>query len=471
MDVKELTKVGKRCFPILLILIILCTSVSASYWNFLTIGQGDQRYCLRNGPCELSSLIVDTINVTGTLFVDIISKRNVTRESITITDNLTFDGGDLFFKDGVIENPNYIQFNTTYTNGSKEGRLQWSIVDGTIEIGMPGGNVNLQIGQEMLSRVVNKEGETITNCQAVFVSGATGANVEVKTPIASNSSEAPLTFALATENISDNGKGYVTLIGKVRGCDTSMWSEGDVLYLSPTEEGNLTNIPPIAPNIRVVMGIVERSNSNEGVIAFNPTVVQRIQLASDVYPFGLTNNSILQYNSNTSRFEFTTSPTFDDITIQKNFTGNQFYGEMFFHNDSTVGITTVINTINVFVNITGFNQIADSGQTLNGFTYDNANEFLSPLVVGMYDCSYDISAGNAGNNQEYQFDLAVNGVEQDNTDSHRKIGAAGDVGDASDRGFISMNPGDELTLMAKNIDATANLFVHAASINCVRIGS
>ena len=114
MDVKELTKVGKRCFPILLILIILCTSVSASYWNFLTIGQGDQRYCLRNGPCELSSLIVDTINVTGTLFVDIISKRNVTRESITITDNLTFDGGDLFFKDGVIENPNALGTSCNY---------------------------------------------------------------------------------------------------------------------------------------------------------------------------------------------------------------------------------------------------------------------------------------------------------------------------------------------------------------------
>lgn len=225
--------------------------------------------------------------------------------------------GDLGFSDAAIQNPNYIQFNTTWADGSAEGRLQWNIDDGTLEVGMPGGDVNLQIGQEMLVRATNKEGVDIMNCQAVFVSGASGSNIEIKTPIASNISEGPLTFGLATETITNNQKGYVTLIGLVRGCDTSAWSDGDVLYLSSTEEGNLTNIPPTAPNTKVIIGIVTNSNANDGIIATNPTVLQRIVTHSDVFPNALTNNSILQYVASNGRWEMTINPFFGNVTANE----------------------------------------------------------------------------------------------------------------------------------------------------------
>ena len=34
-------------------------------------------------------------------------------------------------------NPNYIQFNTTFTDGHEEGRLQWNMEDGTLEVEVP----------------------------------------------------------------------------------------------------------------------------------------------------------------------------------------------------------------------------------------------------------------------------------------------------------------------------------------------
>lgn len=226
-----------------------------------------------------------------------------------------------------IEQPKYIQFNTTFPDGGAEGRLQWNQDDGTLEFGMPGGEVNLQIGQEMLIRARNLEGEDITNCQAVWVSGATGNVIEIMTPIASNISQAPLTFALATENILNNLLGYVTITGLVRDCDTSDWDEGDVLYLSATEEGNLTNIRPIAPNTSVVIGIVTRSHLSEGVIAVNPTVQQRLSFLSDVYPANKINNSILSWDGDAERHEYTISPFFNNIT------GNNFIGgDGFFDN-------------------------------------------------------------------------------------------------------------------------------------------
>jgi len=150
-----------------------------------------------------------------------------------------------------------------------------------------------------------------------------------------------------------------------------------------------------------------------------------------------------------------------------NATINMIYGEMWFHDDTT-SVTTVINTQGVWTNITGFDGGDHNDQDLNGFSYFNGT--LTAQVSGKYDCSYDISTGNMGNNQEYQFILAINELVQNNTDSHRKIGAAGDVGDASDRGWLDLNIGDDVKFQTKNNDGTSNLLVHAASVNCLRIG-
>lgn len=214
-----------------------------------------------------------------------------------------------------IENVSHLQFDITGDGCTDEGCMEWNVEDGTLNLRMPGGNVNGQILQETLSRVTNAEGETIFNCQAVFISGATGSNLEVQTPIASNVMEAPLTVGLATEDILDNQRGYITIIGKVRGCDTSAWAAGDILYLSATEEGNLTNVKPESPNTGVIIGVVERSNVNEGIISTKPIVLQRLVTHSDIYPNALTNNSIVQYVASNGRFEMTTNPFFNNVTV------------------------------------------------------------------------------------------------------------------------------------------------------------
>ena len=309
--------------------------------------------------------------------------RNFTGDTMNLTNNLTASTGFFDFLGSLanqvtslfvtqIEQPRYIQFNLTFDDGSAEGRLQWNQEDGALEFGMPGGEVNLQIGQEMLVRARNTEGITIQNCQAVFINGATGNVFEINTPIASNLSEAPLTFALATENITNNNLGYITFSGLVRGCDTSAWNEGDVIYLSDTEEGNLTNIRPIAPNMSVVIGIVRRSHQTEGEIGVKPVVVQRLSLSSDVYPGGLINNAILFWNTITSRHEYTTTPTLDNLTVLGNInaTGN-IYGELI-----NARIDLQVNGTNL--SSTNLNHTSGSDlvgiPVLNGASYQSLHE-------------------------------------------------------------------------------------------------
>ena len=55
-----------------------------------------------------------------------------------------------------------------YEDGVKEARLQWTDEDGTLEYGLPGGTVVLQVGQEQVVKAVNKTGITIPNGTPIY---------------------------------------------------------------------------------------------------------------------------------------------------------------------------------------------------------------------------------------------------------------------------------------------------------------
>lgn len=163
-------------------------------------------------------------------------------------------------------NIDFVEFNLEYADGHQEGRLQWNMNDGTLEVGMPGGEVLLQIGQENLVRVVNKTGSKLFNGQAVYVNGAQGSRPTVALAQA-NAEMTAITFAgILTEDIEDNASGYISTLGLVRDVDTSAFAEGSILYVSPTVAGGLTTTRPVHPNYTIGVGACLRSNANDGII-------------------------------------------------------------------------------------------------------------------------------------------------------------------------------------------------------------
>lgn len=165
---------------------------------------------------------------------------------------------------------NHINFDLTYSDGHQEGRLHWDADNNTLALDMPGGNVELQIGQENHIRVTNDEGSTINDGQAVYISGASGSNVLVK--LATNATFAQSrAVGVATETFSNGQKGYVTTFGVVRGIDTSSFSAADYLYVGTS--GNLTNTKPSWPTPIRKMGICIRSHATEGEIYVSPQSV------------------------------------------------------------------------------------------------------------------------------------------------------------------------------------------------------
>ena len=212
--------------------------------------------------------------ITGSLTVDGNAKIGDQLTDIhTVTGSLNVTGSISGSLTGVLRT-DYIDFNTGSVVVGGIGRVTWNDGDGTLDVGLKGGNVTLQLGQEQVVRVINNSGGQLleSNYQVVRVEGAQGNRVRVNLALADNDANSAETLGLVTETIAIGGEGFVTTSGIVRKINTTgalqgeLWSEGDMLYLSPFVPGAITNIKPDAPNHMVIIGYVIRVHASVGQI-------------------------------------------------------------------------------------------------------------------------------------------------------------------------------------------------------------
>lgn len=168
----------------------------------------------------------------------------------------------------------YVQLDTTATNTNAVGKIIWNDTDGTANLGLKGGNVVLQIGQEHVVRVVNKSGVNLleSNYQVVKIVGATGQRLSIDLAQADNDANSASTLALVTETINNNQEGFCTVLGQIHDINTTgslqgeTWNDGDILYLSGTTAGAITNVKPSAPIHTIILGYVEYAHAIHGKI-------------------------------------------------------------------------------------------------------------------------------------------------------------------------------------------------------------
>jgi len=176
--------------------------------------------------------------------------------------------GTLNMDDHPIIGVGYLDFDLVNGIAQSEGRLKWNADDGTLEIGMAGGNVNLQLGQEIYLPRGKAIGSDIDNGKLVYISGASGFKPELTLAKADVSATSKSTVAMATEDISQNSNGYYTAFGLVRDVPvpTATFSDGDILYLSATTAGAFTNVSPVSPNRIIRVGYVITAHNTEGIV-------------------------------------------------------------------------------------------------------------------------------------------------------------------------------------------------------------
>lgn len=293
-----------------------------------------------------------------------------------------------------------VQWDLTPTPVSPaEGLMYWNSDDGTLNLGMPGGDVNLQLGQEMLLRAKNETGLPITNGQLVYISGGTGSNAIVSLAQANSELSSAATIGMATETIADSQFGYITLSGMVRDINTSGSAAGTVLYLSPTVAGAYTGNKPVAPNHLVSIGVIIRSHATEGVVFVRVDNGFEISELHDVLITNPATNQVLQYNSSGSYWQnsVNTLSIAGNSTINGSLVGNMTGGGTVatggFTLTAPASITVLGRDANIAAGRVAFGSDANTVTGEDALFWDAANNRLG---IGTATPGYAIDAIAAG---------------------------------------------------------------------------
>ena len=147
------------------------------------------------------------------------------------------------------------------------GRFWYDGATGSWNVGMGGGNITQQIGEELF--VYGKASAAITDSplQIIYQTGTVGASgVITFAPTIIGITDGTLILGVATENLALNDFGRATSFGVVRGITTNgtafgeTWADGDEIWYNPVT-GNPSNVKPVAPYIKVSVGTIIKSGS------------------------------------------------------------------------------------------------------------------------------------------------------------------------------------------------------------------
>lgn len=177
----------------------------------------------------------------------------------------------------------FIQLDTTFTpNGEAPGGMFWNDDTGTMAVVMADGEF-LDTGEKTVWQVKNQTGSTITKGTAVAANGTLGASGRILiTPMKGDGTIAAKYFlGLANADIASGDDGYVVSAGKIRQLDTSAFTEGAVLWVHPTNAGELTATEPTAPNLKLPVAFVVYADAN-GTLAIRQTAGTYLSESHDV---------------------------------------------------------------------------------------------------------------------------------------------------------------------------------------------
>jgi hypothetical protein len=302
----------------------------------------------------------------------------------------------------------YIDFDLNPSVSGQEGRVFWNTNDGTINIGMPGGMVNLQVGQEILIRARNTTGTLIPNGSVVRIAGASGGKPLIELADADDINTGAT--GLATEDIANNSNGYIGIKGLVRDVDTNAYAPGSFLFMSSTA-GGFTNIPPTGNRRVAFIGTVIVQGSSNGVILLQPQNSSFLSGLSGVEVTSVADGEVLRYDSVTSTWKNAAVSGGITAFLGLTDTPSDYTGEAL----KLVRVNTGEDALEFVAPSAG---VTDHG-VLTGLTDDDHTQYL--LIDGTRAMSGDLDMDSN--------DLIDTGCISPDTDEVRDLGSAGSAGE------------------------------------------
>ena len=155
-----------------------------------------------------------------------------------------------------------------------------------------------------------------------------------------------------------------------------------------------------------------------------------------------------------------------NLNVTGNFTGNQIYGGMWYHNHTATTFTFAVQD-------TWYPLFYTEATDLNGFSYVGGfgqSSNLTAQVSGKYQASY-MAIGSGINNHIYLTTILIDGVEKPECGNHRKIAASGDVLTQSGVCIITINAGQTIQVATQDMGSTGDGEYYGGNINLIRIAN
>jgi hypothetical protein len=200
----------------------------------------------------------------------------------------------------------YLGFDTAPSwIGTTAGQFWFDSATGSFNAKMGNNNITQQIGEEIF--VYGKASAAITDSplQIVYHTGVVGASGVIQfAPTVAGITDVNAIIGIATEDLALNGFGRATVFGVVRGITTNgtafgeVWADDDVIWYNPVT-GNPTKVEPVAPYIKVQVGLVIKAGAG-GSGSFQVGIVRGSKLGgtdSNVQFGTLANSNLIQYST------------------------------------------------------------------------------------------------------------------------------------------------------------------------------
>jgi len=228
--------------------------------------------------------------MTGTLFTPYLSATTVSATTYLNLPSSTFTGG-------TVTGP------TNFTNGLTANTMSATTYygDGSNLTGISA------VATEFVVNCRNQSGSDMYRGQVVYMNGSTGNKPTILLAQANSEMTSARTFGVLKNDIANNAFGDVVTIGSITNLDTrtsatnpftiDTLSDGQTIYLSPTNAGYITNVKPYAPNHLVYIGKVVRTSPTNGYIEYQIQNGYELDELHDVKITGATYGDLLSYSA------------------------------------------------------------------------------------------------------------------------------------------------------------------------------
>lgn len=152
----------------------------------------------------------------------------------------------------------------------------------------------------LVTTVYNNTGTTIPKGSVVYISGRHSSNLPtIALAVGNNEENSYKTFALVESDIPTSNSGIVIQAGNIGNLNipTSSFTDGDIIYLSPTVPGGITIVKPLAPFHICKIGSITRAHPTFGSIEVKIENGWQMDEMSDVQiPLYPNDSTLLQYS-------------------------------------------------------------------------------------------------------------------------------------------------------------------------------